>query len=177
MSYNLDPRILSKLRAFAQRRRKLLIIRGVCSALAMLLATMMLVALIDRLFVLPDEARWALSAVAYLAVLVVEWRTCLRQLTHAPGPRRLARLIEHAEPKLREDLLSAVELGTTEERVLDSLQFRALLQDDVAGRVEGLEVERLLPTNLLKRYITVASVLFAAMLVAFIATGFQFGTL
>ena len=178
MSYKLDPRIISKLRAFAQRRRKLLIIRGVCSALAMLLATMMFVALIDRLIVLPDEARWALSAVAYLAVLVVEWRTCLRQLTHAPGPRRLARLIEHAEPKLREDLLSAVELGTPEgEEVFDSAQFRALLQSDVAERIEGMEVEKLLPANLLKRYIGVAAALFLAMLVAFVATGFQFGTL
>ena len=77
----------------------------------MLLATMMVVALVDWLFVLPDWLRWTLSGVAYAAVIVVEWRSCLRMLVHAPGPKRIARLIEHAEPKLREDLLSAVELG------------------------------------------------------------------
>ena len=178
MSYQVDPRILSKLQAFARRRRKLIIIRGICSALAMLLATMMIVALVDWVFVLPDEARWALSAAAYLAVLFVEWRTCLRQLTHAPDARQLARLIEHAEPKLREDLLSAVELGTAEgETVFDSAQFRGLLQADVAHRVEGMEVDRLLPANLLKRYIGVAVALSVAVLIAFIATGFQFSTL
>ena len=112
MSYKLDPRIISKLRAFAERRRKLILIRGAATAAAMLLATMLLVAAIDFTFVLPDVVRWSLSGVAYLAVLIAEWRTCLRLLAHAPNPRRLARLVEHAEPKLREDLLSAVELGT-----------------------------------------------------------------
>ncbi|MEO8353116.1 MAG: hypothetical protein ABI680_15405, partial [Chthoniobacteraceae bacterium] len=178
MSYRLEPRILSKLRAFADRRRKLLIIRGVCSAVAMLLATMMMVAFIDKLFLLPDEVRWGLSAAAYLAVLIVEWRVCLGQLTRAPGPRRLARLIEHAEPKLREDLLSAVELGTPDgEEVFDSEQFRQILQADVAERMDGLRVDRLLPVNLLKRYLGVAAVLVLAVTIAFVATGFQFGTL
>ena len=139
MSYKLDPKILSKLRAFAQRRRKLILIRGLASGLAMLLATMMIVAAVDYFFVLPDAVRWALSAVAYLAVVVTEWRSCLQLLAHAPGPRRLARLVEHAEPKLREDLLSAVELGTGDDRdVIDSAQFRALLQTDVFRAISSL---------------------------------------
>ena len=37
----------------------------------MLLATMMIVALVDWLFVLPDWLRWTLSGVAYAAVIVV----------------------------------------------------------------------------------------------------------
>src|SRR5947207_4925624 len=111
MSHHIDPLILQKLEAFARRRRKLIIFRGVCAALATLLVTMMIIALIDRLFRLPDAVRWGLSLTAYAAVIIVEWRSSLRLLMHAPGPRRLARLVEHAEPKLREDLLSAVELG------------------------------------------------------------------
>jgi len=111
MSNRLDPLILAKLQAFSQRRRRLIILRGALAAAATLLATMMLVALIDWLFVLPDTVRWGLSAAAYLTILAVEWRSCLRLLVHAPGPRRLARLVEHAAPNLREDLLSAVELG------------------------------------------------------------------
>jgi len=135
MSYKLDPRIVSTLRAFAHRRRNLIIIRGIAAALAMLLATMLIVAAVDFLFVLPDEARWGMSAVAYLAVIVAEWRTCLRLLAHTPNPRAMARLLEHAEPKLREDLISAVELGTgDDDRVLDSPQFRQLVQQDVAAR-------------------------------------------
>ncbi len=178
MSYKLDPKILSKLRAFAARRRKLIIIRGVCTAVAMLLATMMIVAFIDLIFILPDGVRWGLSAVAYLAVIIAEWRTCLTLLTHAPGPRRLARLVEHAEPKLREDLLSAVELGTDKGgEVVDSEQFRALVQSDVAARMDQVDVDRLLPVGLVRRYLGVAAVIFAAMIVAFVMTGTQFGTL
>ncbi len=178
MSYKLDPKILSKLRAFAARRRKLIIIRGICTAIAMLLATMMTVAFVDLVFVLPDGVRWGLSAVAYLAVIIAEWRTCLTLLAHAPGPRRLARLLEHAEPKLREDLLSAVELGTSKDgEVVDSEQFRALVQSDVAARMENVDVDRLLPVGLVRRYLGIAAAIFVAMIVAFVMTGTQFGTL
>lgn len=178
MSNKLDPRILSKLEAFAQRRRKLILIRGGATAFAMLLATMLVVAAVDYFFVLPDGVRYGLSAAAYLAVIIAEWRTCLRLLAHAPGPKRLARLVEHAEPKLREDLLSAVELGSeTDERVFDSPQFRALLQDDVASRMDGVEVERLLPVNLVRRTIFAASAILIAVIVLFVVSGFQLGTL
>lgn len=178
MSTKLDPRILSKLEAFAQRRRKLILIRGGATAFAMLLATMLIVAAIDYFFVLPDGVRYGLSAAAYLAVIVAEWRTCLRLLAHAPGPKRLARLVEHAEPKLREDLLSAVELGSQEdERIFDSPQFRSLLQQDVADRMDGIEVERLLPVNLVRRTIFAASAILVAVIVLFVVSGFQLGTL
>ncbi len=144
----------------------------------MLLATMMLVALVDWLFVLPDWLRWTLSGVAYAAVIVVEWRSCLRLLVHAPGARRLARLVEHAEPKLREDLLSAVELGDPgSDAAFDSEQFRALVQSDVAQRMEGMEVERLLPVNLVRRYLAIAAAIVVALIAGFAVTGMQFGTL
>jgi len=178
MSTPLDPHIAAKLTAFAQRRRKLILIRGIAGGVAMLLATMLLVALLDWLFVLPDGARWALSGAAYLAVLFTEWRSCLRLLAHAPDPRRLARLIEHAEPGLREDLLSAVELGDGQSgEVLDSEQFRALVQSDVAARVERLQVERLLPVKLLRNWLAVAAAIVLALIVGLFATGAQLGTL
>jgi len=178
MSSTLDPKILAKLRAFAARRRKLIIVRGICTAVAMLLATMMIVAFVDLFFILPDSVRWGLSGAAYLAVIIAEWRTCLQLLANSPDPRRLARLVEHAEPKLREDLLSAVELGTEKEgEVFDSVQFRELVQSDVAARVEDVDVARLLPVNLLKRYLLVAAGICVAAAVAFALTGTQFGTL
>ncbi len=178
MPTQLDPKIAAKLAAFAQRRRRLIIIRGIASGLAMLIATMLLVALLDWLFVLPDGIRWALSGAAYLAVIVTEWRSCLRLLAHAPRPQRLARLVEHAEPKLREDLLSAVELGGAGEReVLDSPQFRALVQSDVAQRMEGLDMQQLLPVKLLRTYLMIAGAIVLALIVGLIATGAQLGTL
>src|SRR3954467_10814778 len=120
MSNRLDPLIQEKLRAFARRRRRLIVIRGVFAALAMLLLTMVLVAVVDYNWVLPDWARWTLSGTAYTAVLVIAWRQCLSWLVHAPDERQLARLVEHAEPRLREDLLSAVELVHGTGEIFDS---------------------------------------------------------
>ena len=125
MSSLLDPVILQKLQAFARRRRSLIILRGVFAAVAMLVGTMILVAGMDFLFpLMADWVRWTLSAVAYVAVLAIAWRLCLHQLLHAPDERQIARLVEHAEPQLREDLLSAVELGRSQGDVFDSDQFR-----------------------------------------------------
>src|SRR5215510_12552745 len=108
MSTRLDPVIQQKLGAFAHRRRRLIIIRGIFAAFAMLLLAMLVVAAVDfcapryfRIF-LPEWVRWTLSGVAYTAVLVIAWRQCLTWLLHAPDAKQLARLIEHAEPKLRE---------------------------------------------------------------------------
>jgi hypothetical protein len=177
-SSKIDPLILQKLQAFADRRRKLIVRRGIYAAAATLVVAMMIVAFLDWVFVLPDTVRWSLSGAAYLAIIVVEWRSCWRLLLRAPGSRQLARLIEHAEPGLREDLLSAVELGDgAEEEIFDSEQFRALVQSNVASRMEKLDMEELLPARLLRRYTLIAIGVGVACLVAFALTGFQFGTL
>ena len=134
-------------------------LRGVFSAVAMLIATMVVVAAIDFHFFLSDRMRWVLSSVAYVSVLVIAWRQCIYQLLHAPNERQIARLVEHAEPKLREDLLSAVELNESEGKVFDSEQFRELLRTDVSARMQGLEVKSLLPVALIKRSLAIAVVI------------------
>ncbi len=177
MSSKLDPLIQAKLCAFAQRRRRLIIVKGVLAAAAILLCTMLLVALVDFAWLLPDWLRWSLSAVAYLAVLVVVWRQCLRQLIHAPDKRQLARLVEHAEPGLREDLISAVELGQTDGEIFDSEQFRALLQQDVARRMGGVEMKSLLPVGLIRRTIGWAAAIVVMAFVMMAVSGWRLHTL
>jgi hypothetical protein len=177
MSASLDPLIQQKLAAFAQRRRRLIIIKGVLAAVAALLLAMLVVAAVDLKWMLPDWVRWTLSGVAYTAVLLVVWRACLRQLLHAPDERQLARLIEHAEPGMREDLLSAVELGRTPGEVFDSEQFRALLQADVARRMGGVEVGALLPVSLIRRTIGWAAAIGVAVIAMMAASGWRFHTL
>ncbi len=178
MTPHIDPVILQKLDAFSQRRRKLIILRGICAAAATLLLAMMVVALIDALFVLPDWARWSLSGAAYLAVIVVEWRASLRLLMHAPGRRDLARMVELADPRLRESLLSSVELSEQDQEATGlSTQFRQLLERDVAARLTPMDMDRLLPVNLVRRSIAVG-ITAAVMCLAILAlTGMQFGTL
>ncbi len=177
MKNHLDPVILQKLRAFAARRRSLIMLRGIFSAVAMLIATMVVVAAVDFHFFLSDWMRWALSSVAYGAVLVIAWRQCIYQLVHAPNERQIARLVEHAEPKLREDLLSAVELNESAGKVFDSEQFRELLRTDVSARMQGLEVKSLLPVALIKRSLAIVAVIFVAVLALMTISDFRLGAL
>jgi len=60
MRGTLDPLTQAKIDAFARRRRGIILVRGICAVLAILLTTMSLLAVIDYLFLLPDEARYAL---------------------------------------------------------------------------------------------------------------------
>ena len=158
MGTRIDTVILGKLEAFARRRRRLILFRGMLSVVGILSGVMLLVATIDfSVPFLADWVRWGMSGVGYGAVLWVAWRQIFRRFLWAPDERQMARLIEHAEPKLREDLLSAVELGRGEGEVFDSEQFRELLQSDVASRMSGLEVKHLLPVGLIGRWVVVAA--------------------
>ena len=178
MRSGIDPIILQKLQAFASRRRALILLRGTLATVATLTAAMIVVAALDYWIpLLPDSLRWVLSGSAYAVVFAVAWWKCVNPLMHAPDQRQIARIVEHAEPKLREDLLSAVELGRTRGEVFDSEQFRGLVQTDVSARVKGLKMESLLPVGLLKRYLQVAAILGAALMVLMLASGFRFGNL
>ena len=155
MSVHLDPVTRQKIEAFARRRRRLVMGRGLCAGVFSLLATMTAVALLDYLFVLSDETRWALSMTAYGTIILVTWWLWIRLLMRVPNERQLARLIEQSEPALREDLLSAVELGADDaDATLDSPVFRSLLQASVARRIRGVHTEALLPPRLIRRWIT-----------------------
>ena len=150
MSTALDPLIASQLAAFGRRWRRLVILRGICSGVITLLGVMTVVAFLDLLILLPDGVRWGLSGLSYAVTAFVIWFTCLRSLLHRPGPHELARLVEKARPDLREDLLSAVELGDSRQSAQwDSEQFRSLLQTNVAERMRDLRMETILPHQLI----------------------------
>jgi hypothetical protein len=157
----LDPAILEKIEAFARRRRRLLWARGACALGAVLAAAMTAAALVDWLVLLPDGARAALSAAAYAAALAAGWFAAGRFLWRRPDARVLARFIEQLRPELREDLLSAVELGDpgtprlrgrsnhgsgeAEAWAVPSTAFLEALQRDVAERLRDVEAAAVLP--------------------------------
>ncbi|MEW6304230.1 MAG: hypothetical protein AB1705_12205, partial [Verrucomicrobiota bacterium] len=154
MPVNTNPLILEKLQAFDQRRRDLILFRGIAEGLVTLLAGMTFVALVDWIFIVPEAVRWLLSGVAYAATAAVAWFGCARHLMRRTDLREAARQLEKLRPDLREDLLSAVELGDVKpEARWDSPAFRALLQDNVAQRVQGLEVFNLLPGRLISNWL------------------------
>ena len=158
MRGTLDPLTQEKIDAFARRRRRLILVRGICAVVSILLATMTILAIVDRFFYMPDEARYALSGLAYAAAFLGAWFTCARLVWRSLDPRELARLIEGARPDLREDLLSAVELGDPSGREQwDSEEFREILQSSVARRMRDVQVSELLSFHRISAWVWVTS--------------------
>jgi hypothetical protein len=164
-----DPIILEKLEQFSLRRKRLILARGLAATGAAWLVTLTLVALCDRAMLIEDEWRWLMSTCAYAVTAFVFWRACVRHLAHLPGPRDLARLVELAEPRLREELLAAIELpGQSATEAWDSAEFRTALQHTVAARMQDIHIAALLSPKLIKRVLLVALAVLAgfALLVA-----------
>jgi hypothetical protein len=94
---------------------------------------------------MPDEARYVFSGIAYALAFAGAWYTCARLVWRSLDPRELARLIEGVRPELREDLISAVELGDPHgQEQWESEEFREILQQNVARRMETVQVSELL---------------------------------
>lgn len=175
MNIQLDPITRHKIAEFAQRRRRMLQLRGLCAGLLTLLGAAIIVALVDWMFVMEDASRWVLSFGAYATVVGAVWMVSLRHLMRLPGERALARMIEAGAPEMREDLISAVELGG--EEVLaknDSPVFRALLQRSVASRAQGLRPDSLLPPRLLRVWIGTAAAIIVLFFGLFFVPGLRF---
>lgn len=152
MNLALRPATLDALRRFRSRRSNLLWLRAALCVLGLAVGLLLLLALLDRAWFLPDVVRpWA-SVAAYVGCAIAAWRVGVRHIAEARGEDGAARLIEAAEPSLRERLLAAVELSQTGEttRVPDSPEFRARLQDEVAAAVGAVDWNRALPSRSLR---------------------------
>ena len=165
----LDPTVVRKLRHFGRRRFHLLLLRGLCAGIVTFLLCMAAVALIDWYWVLTDQTRWIASISAYVLTAIAIWMTSLRKIVRSVDREEIATHVEAAEPELRENLLSAVELATDDpEGVHDSPVFRGLLQGKVAEQMATLRVPRLLPYRMMAKWMFAAIALIAG--VAFVLT-------
>ncbi|MBX7209249.1 MAG: hypothetical protein K1X78_13105 [Verrucomicrobiaceae bacterium] len=152
MNLALRPATVDALRRFRSRRSNLLWLRAFLCIAGLAVGLLVVLALLDRAWFLPDEIRpWA-SVAAYVGCAIMAWRVALRRIGEARGEMGAARLMEAAEPSLRERLLAAVELSQTgdTDRVPDSPEFRAKLQDEVAATMGGVNWKRALPSRSLR---------------------------
>src|SRR6056300_1585331 len=141
----LNSKTAEVLGKFDRRRRFLLVIRGIASSLVILFSLAAVITCIDYIWLIPDPVRWALSICAYGVSVFVLYSLGIRPMGHH-DPEQIARQVEASEVKLREDLLSAVELANPL-HVNGAVSFRNRLQDNVAVRVSSLDVARLLPVR------------------------------
>lgn len=149
MNLTLRPATLAALDAFRARRASLLKTRALLCAIAIALAAFTVIALLDRAWLMPDAIRPWFTLATYAGAAFAAWKVALRFISQAKGQTGAAKLIESAEPALRERLLAAVELSANSE-VKDSAEFREKLQDDVAKAVEGVDWDSRLPSRSLK---------------------------
>ena len=116
---------------------------------------------------LTDTLRWCLSISIYAATAIAMWLTGLSPL-RSRDERELARHVEAVSPNLREDLVSAVELSDPDSSN-GSAYFRRLLQSRVARRIARVDMGKVLPIRLVRRWLlsglTVAVLCVAMMLI------------
>ncbi|KAA1257643.1 hypothetical protein LF1_01310 [Rubripirellula obstinata] len=155
-SNELSPATASVLRRFAARRTRLIWVRALAVGLLALALTMAVVMLVDYRWVLPTGTRLLISLIGYLVTVAAMWWTSLRFLK-LNDQYELARQLESVDPRLREDLLSAVELSGGD-GANGSFEFRERLQRVVALRAAGMDVAKLLPMDLLKSWLTAAAI-------------------
>jgi hypothetical protein len=155
MNTKLDPIITRKLDDFRTRRRNLILLRGLCSGVLSFLGTFVLIALIDYLTEgrMTGDTRTGLSVIGYCLVLVLLWKTCLGPLLQLPSAKKLARILEQSSSDLKEDLLSAVELGVSNEASPDSDIFRQLVQKQASTKASKLDIKSVLPLGTLKYWL------------------------
>ncbi|MDA9777878.1 hypothetical protein N9D38_05510 [Rubripirellula sp.] len=169
----LNAKTAEVLGKFDRRRRFLLVIRGIASSLVILFSLVAVITCIDYIWLIPDPVRWALSVCAYGVSLFVLYSLGIRPMGHH-DPEQIARQVEASEVKLKEDLLSAVELANPL-HVNGAVSFRNRLQDNVAVRVSSLDVVRLLPVRLISRWLLTAVALLGLFILLSLLPGLQFG--
>ena len=175
MSVSLNPITRDKLDQFERRRRRLVLVRGICAGLVSFLALMTLIATADWLWILPSSARWTMSIAGYLGTGLVVWLTCVRLLVRIPSRHELAQFVETTAPDLREQLLSAIELCTDDpSSVHDSPVFRQLLQDQVGRQMETVQIASLLPMGILARWLLASLGIVALFFLLMTLPGFPF---
>lgn len=173
--FRLDPQTRARLRQFGRRRRRLILLRGICAVVVSLTVTMLAVVGLDWWTSMSDTVRLSLSVVAYAIAAIAGWVTCGRMILHIPSERQLAALMESGEPSLREELLSAVELGDSKaDAKYDSALFRSLVQQRVADRLRPIRVGRILPWRLVRGWTVAALAMIAISVVMLSVPQIQF---
>ncbi len=153
MSPALHPATVEALASFRERRTKLLLMRAGLAAAVVLLLLMLLVALLDRATFMPDGLRQGLGYLGYVGAGIAAWWLALRYVKETRHLHDAARLMEKADYGLHERLLAAVELSEGG-RENDSAEFRGKLQDEVGAHLSSFKAESLLPSTLLKPWLT-----------------------
>lgn len=169
----LDPITMETLGLFSRRRRLLILLRSVAIAVLAFLFAMSLVALCDYLWLLSDPIRFGLSGVAYAITAISLWALGLRYLRRQDN-LKTARQLQAVEPRVRDELLSAVEFSDPQ-NINGSVELQTRLQSMVARRLLLLDIPKILPFDLVRRWLIVAAVVVVGCVLLMLVPPLQFG--
>lgn len=145
----------SALEMFADRRAKLLLLRGLAIGFVIFVVGMLLLVVADR-FVRVETIWRVLASLIVDAIAVgAAWRFGIRESRQRDWTT-IAQRMETSTPSLREQMLSAVELGDAN-AANGSVEFQSQLQNHVADQASRLEVKRMLPWGLIRNWTLAAT--------------------
>lgn len=141
----LHPAINELIVRFTGRRRWLLLLRSFAAGILTIAVAAVVIMAIDAVAVIADHQRWALSVMGYVAALYAAWRFGWRRIKATP--RQIAQEIQFAQPVLRDDVLSAIDLAGVSpfEKNGDSYSFRQRAQQRTAKMISRVDVLEALP--------------------------------
>ncbi len=153
LQLELNPKTAKALKRFGIRRKTLQAIRGIFETGFIILLSINIVTLFDFIFILSDFTRYVLSIASYLTMISALYFLLIRPLIRKPNMRDLARLFDERGGMGSEEVLSAVEFSEDPAGAeLDSPEFRAILQNQVASGVSKLKTSKLLPWKMILRW-------------------------
>ena len=162
MSAALNEITYLRLQEFRRRRLALTASRGWSAVIIVFVATLFVAVIVDA-FSTHSLLRWVASGLVYLATLGTWFWSCWRPSRAREPLQSEAQRFEEADPRLREQLLTAVEFADgPREPLQDSVAFRELLQSQVSHLIAPVDVRQLLPWHMVRRWLFAAS---AALLV------------
>lgn len=150
----------SALETFADRRARLLSMRGVAIGFMVFVIGMLLLVVADRFIRAETVWRVAASLVVDTIAVLSAWWFGIRE-SRKRDWTAIAQRMESATPTLHERMLSAVELGDANV-ANGSAEFRGELQTHVAEQASRLEVARMLPWGLIRKW-TIAAIGLASL--------------
>ncbi len=177
MSIAIDPVIHDRLNRFTRRQRTWIVIRAAAVAVAFWIVSVLAVTVIDALWVIERGPRSLLTLATYGLALALFARLTLTPLRRNTPLNRAALAVEGAKPEMRDRLLSAIELAnaSADGSLTGSPVFVAAAQRDVAIKINPLDVRELLPLRLLRRPLTIATLLLVAAISLVLFPDLQYG--
>ncbi len=162
MSTVLNEITYQRLQDFRRRRSLLASSRGWSAVVTAFIATLCVAVIVDAVTT-SVAARWFASGLIYVATLA-SWFWCYWLPKRTPESLQfVAKRFEEVDPRLREQLLTAVEFADDSRRQPhDSLAFKDQLQMQVAQLIAPVDVRQLLPWRMVRHWVVTAV---AAMLV------------